>query len=665
MPSQLRKALRPNSLAAAACAAGWLALAYLYTWLWVDPSLIYHRQAPVFYVGWAFFAQAVADPGELVVYVSGWLSQGCFHGWLGAAVITAAIALTNLAALAYLRAIGGPRAGYLAFLPGICLLALHGEYSYPLALTVAAMLAASAAAGWAWLPVRRAVPRAAVLVAASAALYYAAGGAMLWFLALCAVHELAARRRWVTGGLCVILALLLPYVAGWWLFDLPMSVAYLRLLAFARWCVFEVEDVDTHLRILFFWPGLGAKVASIALYASIPVCGAALALRRPLGRAARVLGRRLRLLPRGAASGAPPAEAGGTGRARLARRAAAPAAVLLVSLAVAAAACRSQEKAAIRIDRFAARRQWPEVLEAAGALTDWDTHVRHDVNRALHHTGRMGEEMFAYPQAADLPGLLNPAHGIGATKSTPTFLKLGELYVDLGRVNMAEKAAHEAWILSGESPRVLRALALINVIKRQPETARFYLRALRRSPLDRRWARRMLRALDADAALSDDEGVRRARSRMIRSDVICVAMAEMVIGPLLRENRRNRMAFEYLMAHYLLRGNLGGIAANIGRLADFNYAGIPRHYEEAALLYMRSGPGRTCDLGGRRISAETIERLRSFREILARHGRDRDKAHDELNRAHGDSYFFYYTYGRSGTGRHLREPRVVQVGRRR
>ncbi|RKY09696.1 MAG: hypothetical protein DRP66_01520 [Planctomycetota bacterium] len=54
---------------------------------------------------------------------------------------------------------------------------------------------------------------------------------------------------------------------------------------------------------------------------------------------------------------------------------------------------------------------------------------------------------------------------------------------------------------------------------------------------------------------------------------------------LLEANPNNPMVPEYLMVVYLLAHNLDKLAANLHRLDDVGYDHIPRHWEEAILVY--------------------------------------------------------------------------------
>ena len=113
------------------------------------------------------------------------------------------------------------------------------------------------------------------------------------------------------------------------------------------------------------------------------------------------------------------------------------------------------------------------------------------------------------------------------------------------------------------------------------------------------------------------------------------------------------MAFEFLMAHYLLTGQLDKFVGNIERLNDFpqRFSGtaMPRHYEEAVLLYMTqqymdSGKMPELQLHGRQVSPRTTHRFENFSTILAAHNSAEWKARQALRPAHRNTYWFYFLF---------------------
>ncbi len=146
--------------------------------------------------------------------------------------------------------------------------------------------------------------------------------------------------------------------------------------------------------------------------------------------------------------------------------------------------------------------------------------------------------------------------------------------------------AYEALEQFGERPYTLKRLVYINVIKGEPEAARRFLALLEVSMLHRQWTVDCCWQLDADPTLSGVDVVASRRELMVVRDFAGKLDLETMIGQLLERNPRNRMAFKYLIAHYLLTRQLDKMAANLHRFNDFDNAHLPRHCEEALVIYL-------------------------------------------------------------------------------
>jgi hypothetical protein len=114
---------------------------------------------------------------------------------------------------------------------------------------------------------------------------------------------------------------------------------------------------------------------------------------------------------------------------------------------------------------------------------------------------------------------------------------------------------------------------------------------------------------------------------------------------LLEKNKHNRMAFEYLMAFLLLTGQHTAVAHSIGYLDNFNYpqGRIPRHLEEAVLLYMAM-TNKKADLHGRQINTVTTRRFQKFMQLFQRHKLDLQTAAKTLEEEFVDTYYYFYFF---------------------
>jgi len=301
----------------------------------------------------------------------------------------------------------------------------------------------------------------------------------------------------------------------------------------------------------------------------------------------------------------------------------------------------------VQTNDYSLRKQWDKILELSRNLPKGRSNVyfNHDIMRALYHTGRLPYDMFKFPQTP---------HGLFLTHeeevSDLTQLKLCDFFIELGSVNRAEKLASEILAAKNHSGIVVEKLAWINIIKGQYQTARIYLNDLKKDLICRGAATALLGGLDGGLSPDQTAYVESIRSRMYDEGYPGAAdeSVEQMLKGLLAQNRRNRMAFEYLMAYYLLTGRVDEITANMERLKELGYQTIPTIYEEAMLIYF-GAKGQKIDLSKFNIRRQTIDRYTKFVQLITgMRPENRQAVLNHLISEFGSSYFFYSTFGRVG-----------------
>jgi len=304
----------------------------------------------------------------------------------------------------------------------------------------------------------------------------------------------------------------------------------------------------------------------------------------------------------------------------------------------------------LRMDCHIEHEQWADALAQVRRIPlahprALDIRTLAQINRALYFRGGLLDEMFAYPQkmhaetlvltqqSAEIMAQVSPQQG-------------SDILFDLGRVNESEHMAYEALELFGNRPAILKRLVYIHAIKGEPGAARKFLAVLERSLWHRRWAADCRRQLDADPRLSGlPQVASRQELRVVRDAVNEVEHLESMLQESLARNPRNRMAFEYLMAHYLLTGQLNKLAANLRRLDDFDYPRLPRYLEEALVIHLEATRSPAPDLGRRAINPETRQRANDVLRLLDQYQGDTSAAFHALYPYFGNSYFFCYVFG--------------------
>jgi hypothetical protein len=604
-------------------AAAFYLLFYLYLAFEVDLRLVYNGGGlidnfPTFYVDWVFFKGQLACPGGMIEYVGAFLAQFFYYPWAGAAVVTCQGWLIGLGTDAYLKGIGAPRLRILRFVGPLVLAAVYSQYVFHFTMTLAFTVAVIAACLFLRFSSEGAVRRTLCFLILSIALYAAIGAANLLFAFLCGGARILKDRRYREGLGYGVLAAVVPCLVGVMAWGLPVLDAYVLML-------------PIHLGTRVNEPPKLMLNAIGVLYLFLPVAVGVVGLWR------LTVGRRMSF------GKTKPIQTGRNSRKSSPPRTGARSRVfmwaietiLLAGAAIAVLRFHHDPslKALFEVDYYSRQGMWSQVLDTARRSSPHYL-ICHAVNRALYHTGRLGDEMFGYYQ--DPKALL-------LTGKEALWQKI-DTCLELGLINEAENALTISMEVCGEKPLLLQRLARVYLVKGDVETARVYFSALSKVPFWGRQAREDLTQLRRDPNVSKDEAIQHLRAVRLRQDFV---RQTDFLRQLLLENPRNRMAYEYGMAWLLLTKNLAGFVQLFNTYHSGVESRIPRHYEEALLLAKTLNAGAV-DLGGRSVSQESRDRFASFMKALQPFGRDMAAARKSLRRSFGDTFYYHFFFSDSG-----------------
>jgi hypothetical protein len=308
------------------------------------------------------------------------------------------------------------------------------------------------------------------------------------------------------------------------------------------------------------------------------------------------------------------------------------------------------ERLRLRIELLSHTGEWDELLAVARGIPLSQTNllVCLSVNRALYHAGRLPDDLLAYPQF--MYGLMRcpeeffyPQEPRKPEPSPREFMRMSDIFFELGRVNEAEHMATEALEDQGYRPWILERIALARVAKGEWESASPFLVALSHDPVYGGRGRRYLQMMDADPDLTDVPAVRRARGSMSRQDTTGPLTIERHLTLLLQRDPGNRMAMEYLMAHRLLTGDLSSFARGIGHAVALTGGRVPELYQEA-LLVLAATSADDAEAAEEFVSPQVRRRFERFSAVMDRYGADRGAAMRALKADFRKSYFPYYAF---------------------
>lgn len=584
-------------------------LFFLYLLFIVDSRFIYFgsvavENSPVFFRDWDFFAETVSKPGGLIIYISSFLNELFYYSWTGALAITA-IALGLFATTrALIGKTGAVRLRGLSYAMPILVLILYTKYTNYICIMTAVLAALICSNIYLRLRRQNAIKNSVIFLIISVLLYTAAASAYFIFAAVCAIYEIFFAGRRLNGIVFPAAALLIAFTLGVLFFDLSIAEAFSSLMPYNR----KIAENFAQL-----YTGMTGIVFLLCIFTPATMLLAGMI--------------RGRILPKIFA-----ADSGKTAGKWIFN------AVVLFLVAGGAIffSYDKQMRYLLAVNYYNYTRQWSKSLDASAGCPN-SLYVIHAVNRALYHTGKLPTDMFKYPQS--------PHAMYFEGKFTNQFSKWmrANTNIDLGALNLAEIDLTECLELAERQPILLKELAYIKMAKGDLSSARVYLNSLDKTLFFSGQAKKYLAEIEADPNLAGDKEIQALRQNVPVADYVyfdTYYYNEMLEHVLLNANKLNKMAFEYLMAWCMLYGQTDKFIDSIVRLADFDYKGIPRLYEETLLIYKAKGGKQH----NREISGESSKRFRDFNSIRKRYGPDKQGAYNELLKTYGDSYFFYYAF---------------------
>ena len=210
----------------------------------------------------------------------------------------------------------------------------------------------------------------------------------------------------------------------------------------------------------------------------------------------------------------------------------------------------------MQYDFMARHQQWNRILETANAEKPNNQIGVTVQNLALAMHGVLLDQMFNYNQNG-IAGLL-PDVKEDATSPLPT----AEAFYQLGMINVAQRTvfeAQEAILDFQKSGRCYKRLAQTNLINGSYEVARKYLTALQKTLFYRDWADETLPLLGDEAAIARHPEYGRLRRMAYDKDYyFSDHVTPEMLETLFFHNTDNGLAYQYLVAYYMLTGDRDG-----------------------------------------------------------------------------------------------------------
>ena len=258
-------------------------------------------------------------------------------------------------------------------------------------------------------------------------------------------------------------------------------------------------------------------------------------------------------------------------------------------------------------------------------------------NYALSETGQLCERLFSGHQDFSAGALVLPWGGEHLNRG-------GYFFYSVGLINEAHRWAYEEMVVYGIRPQNMKMLARTSLLNGDYRMARKYLEILKKTAYYRKWAKEYEKMADNPGLIRThhDLGVR-MELQPENNFFIQFNEPQNNLPWLLEGNPQNKRAIEYYLAGLLLTKKVEIIINNIINMEESGYTGIPRHIEEAILVYYNS-TGDFPDLGRLRMNRETPARFDKYMSAYLAARQNPSTLKENMEKDFGNTFWYYFHF---------------------
>lgn len=226
--------------------------------------------------------------------------------------------------------------------------------------------------------------------------------------------------------------------------------------------------------------------------------------------------------------------------------------------------------------------QWQKIIDKAEVQPATTPMSVACVNLASYQRGQLCERIFDFFQNGS-EGLIPPF-----TRDMTSPVSTAEIFLRLGMVNDAHRyffEAQEAIPNYRRSARLTKRLIQCEIVNGNYKVARKWLHQLEHTLFYKKWAQSTLAMLDDEDAVKSNSFYANLREiRHKRNDYLfSETEIDQMLGLLFTGNRKNRMAYEYLMCYVLLQRDTEKFLRYYSLGQSLGYQRIPRAFQEVLI----------------------------------------------------------------------------------
>jgi hypothetical protein len=298
---------------------------------------------------------------------------------------------------------------------------------------------------------------------------------------------------------------------------------------------------------------------------------------------------------------------------------------------------KSQTARVINLEKLVFDENWEKAIGYQEKYPSENLIGQYFYNIALSETDQLCDRLFYGPQDFGTGSLI--------LEWSSEHLNWGAYsFYTTGLINEAQRWAYEEMVVYGLRPQNMKLLTKTSLLTGNYRLTEKYTGILENTLFYKTWAKKYMKmAADTSVLMADNELGKKIRIFPQGDFFIHLESPESNLPILVDEIPGNRRAFEYMMSWLLLGKNVDILVNNIRLMKNMGYIRIPRHIEEAILIYYNS-QGVLPDLGGLSLSNETRARFDQYFAAYMTERKNPAALKEKMEKQFSNTFWYYFHF---------------------
>ena len=311
--------------------------------------------------------------------------------------------------------------------------------------------------------------------------------------------------------------------------------------------------------------------------------------------------------------------------------------VLCLTVVLLITGYNSQTARVINLEKLVFQGKWNDAIQYHEKFPSENMIGQYFYNIALSESGQLCDRLFHGKQDFGTGSLFLPWSSEHINWGAYSFYAVG-------LINEAQRWAYEEMVVYGPRPQNMKLLVKSSLINGKYTLAEKYTGVLKNTLFYNSWAKEYEKMIGDTSAIRSHPELGKKIKIMPQTDFfVFLESPEQNLPVLVDETPANREAFEYLMSWLLLSKEVETLVNNIRLMKKIGYIRIPKHIEEAIMIYYNS-QGVFPDLGGLPVSNETVLRFEQYFGAYKKARQNPGTMKEKMQKQFGNTFWYYFHF---------------------